>query len=133
MHILKAYSIHCTLRQNANVHSDKINSTKDALFFSWAPLHKSFNLNSPFSYELKRKLRLSKSVCRVFDPVWFMLMFIFLFNKKHGPLDFRNSYNFLQNQNNRKLTRTFALRPLIFRLQQAALKFNDIWGGRTFC
>ena len=91
------------------------------LFLSWAPLHKSFNFDPPFLHELKRKVRLSKSVYRIFDPVSLMLMFILLFDKKHGPLDFKNSYNFLQNQNNGKLTHTFAPRPLTFRLKQEVL------------
>ena len=32
-------------------------------------------------------------------------------------------HNFFQNQNNRKSTHTFALRILVFKLQQEALKF----------
>ena len=31
-----------------------------------------------------------------------------------------------QNKNNRKVTHNFAPRPLIFKLQQEVLKFNDI-------
>ena len=31
-----------------------------------------------------------------------------------------------QNQNNRKATQTFASRPLIFKLQQNFLKFNNV-------
>ena len=33
---------------------------------------------------------------------------------------------FPQNYNNRKATHSFAPRPLIFKLQQEVLKFNDI-------
>ena len=33
--------------------------------------------------------------------------------------------NIIPNQNNRKATHSFALRLLIFRLQQDVLKFND--------
>ena len=44
--------------------SDKINGTKNALFFlSRAPTHHSFTFNLQFLYELKQKVRLSKTVC----------------------------------------------------------------------
>ena len=36
-------------------------------------------------------------------------------------------HNSFQNLNNRKATLTFALRPLIFKLQQNVLKFNDFF------
>ena len=36
-------------------------------------------------------------------------------------------HNSFQNENNRKATHSFAPRPLIFRLQQEVLKFNDIF------
>ena len=35
-------------------------------------------------------------------------------------------HNYFQNENNRKATHSFAPRPLIFKLQQEVLKFNDI-------
>ena len=35
-------------------------------------------------------------------------------------------HNSFQNLNNRKATHSFAPRPLIFKLQQEVLKFNDI-------
>ena len=35
-------------------------------------------------------------------------------------------HNSFQNKNNRKATHSFAPRPLIFKLQQEVLKFNDI-------
>ena len=35
-------------------------------------------------------------------------------------------HNSFQNQNNRKATHSFAPRPLIFKLQQEVLKFNNI-------
>ena len=38
-------------------------------------------------------------------------------------LKHHNSY---QNQNNRKATHSFAVKPLMFKLQQEALKFSDI-------
>ena len=56
--------------------SDKINSTKNALFFlSWAPTHHSFTFNLRFLYELKHKVRLSKTVCGIFH-FWFRFVFI---------------------------------------------------------
>ena len=55
---------------------DKISITKNALFFlSRAPIHYSFTFNSRFLYELKQKVHLSKSMCRVFH-FWFRLVFI---------------------------------------------------------
>ena len=35
-------------------------------------------------------------------------------------------HNSFQNKNNRKATHSFAPRPLVFKLQQEVLKFNDI-------
>ena len=35
-------------------------------------------------------------------------------------------HTFFQNENKRKATHIFAPRPLIFKLQQELLKFNDI-------
>ena len=35
-------------------------------------------------------------------------------------------HNSFQNENNRKATHSFAPKPLIFKLQQEILKFNDI-------
>ena len=47
--------------------SDKINSTKNALFFlSQAPNHHSFAINLQSLCELKQKNRLSKTVCGIF-------------------------------------------------------------------
>ena len=49
------------------VPSDKINGTKNVLFFlSRAPTHHSFSFNLQFLYELKHKIRLSKTVCGSF-------------------------------------------------------------------
>ena len=50
---------------------DKINGTKNVLFFLWwAPVHHSFTFNLRFckfcKYELKHKVRLSKTVCGIF-------------------------------------------------------------------
>ena len=53
------------------VSSDKINGTKKALFFLLrAPTHHSFNFNLRFLYELKHKVRLSKTVCEIFHFVF---------------------------------------------------------------
>ena len=62
-------------------------------FFSLAPAHHSFTFNLRFLYELKHKVRLSKTACgfSVFDSVAFLLKFIFLFNKMHGLFDFKTS------------------------------------------
>ena len=47
--------------------SDKINGTKNALFFlSRAPTHHSLTFNLRLLYELKHKVRLSKTVCEIF-------------------------------------------------------------------
>ena len=47
--------------------SGKINGTKNALFFlSRAPTNHSFTFNLKFLYELKHKIGLSKTVCRIF-------------------------------------------------------------------
>ena len=39
---------------------------------------------------------------------------------------FLKRHNSFQNQNNKKATRSFAPRPLIFKLQQEVLKFIGI-------
>ena len=56
--------------------SDKINGTKNALFFlSRAPTHHSFTFNLRFLHELKHKVRLSKILCGIF-LFWFRFVFI---------------------------------------------------------
>ena len=56
--------------------SDKINGTKNALFFlSRALTHHSFTFNLRFLYELKLKVRLSKTVCEIFH---FRFRFVFI-------------------------------------------------------
>ena len=56
--------------------SDKINGTKNALFFlSRAPTHHSFTFNLQFLYELKHKVRLSKTLCGIFH---FRFRFVFI-------------------------------------------------------
>ena len=52
---------------------DKINDAKNALFFlSSFPAHHSFTFNLRFLYELKRKIRLSKAVCGIFEVYIFV-------------------------------------------------------------
>ena len=65
------------LSQGAAKHTtDKINGTKNAFFLlSRAPIHRSFNSNMKFLNELKRKVRLSKTVCRIFH---FRFRFVFV-------------------------------------------------------
>ena len=56
--------------------SGKINGAKNALFFlSRAPTHHSFTFNLRFLYELKHKVRLSKTVCGIFH---FRFRFVFI-------------------------------------------------------
>ena len=56
--------------------SDKINVTKNALFFhSRAPTHHSFTFKSRFLYELKHKLHICKSICGI-SHFRFRLVFI---------------------------------------------------------
>ena len=46
---------------------DKINGPKNALLLRWqAPTHHSFTFNLRFLYQLKHKVRLSKTVCGIF-------------------------------------------------------------------
>ena len=68
---------------------DKITGTKNAFFFlSRAPTHHSFTFNLRFLYELKRKVRLSKTVrFFIFDFVSFSLEFVFSLNEMHGLFD----------------------------------------------
>ena len=71
-------------------------------------------------------LKLSVGFC-IFD-FWFsfLLKLIFLFNKMHfDSLALKRSNSF-QNQNSRKATHSFTLRPPSFKLQQDVWKFDDI-------
>ena len=55
---------------------DKINGSKNELFFlSRASTHHSFTFNLRFLYELKHKVRLSKTVCGIFH---FRFRFVFI-------------------------------------------------------
>ena len=56
--------------------SDKINGTKNALFFlSRAPTLHSFTFDLRFLYELKHKVHLSETVCGIFH---FRFRFVFV-------------------------------------------------------
>ena len=56
--------------------SDKINGTKNVLsFLSRAPAHHSFTLKLRFLYQLKYKVRLSKTACGIFH---FRFRFVFI-------------------------------------------------------
>ena len=50
-----------------NIPLGKINGAKNTLFFlSRAPTYHSFTFNLQFFYELKHKVRLSKTLCGIF-------------------------------------------------------------------
>ena len=86
MHILKVYSVHYSFLGHS-VHwdktqmlkkfpSDKINGTKNALFFlSRIPTHHSSTFNSQLLYEMKHKVCLSKTVCGILH---FRFRFVFI-------------------------------------------------------
>ena len=70
------YTIHWDKTNVKKNSSDKINDTKNALFFLWgAPAHHGFTFNLQFLYELKHKVHLSKAVCGIFH-FWFHFVFI---------------------------------------------------------
>ena len=73
---------------------DKINATRNALSFLWpSPTYHSFTFDLRFLYELKHKVRLSKTVYRIFH-FRFRFVFIkilFFVNKIHGLFDFKTS------------------------------------------
>ena len=55
---------------------DKINGAKNAVFFLLqTSTHHSFTFHLRFLYELKHKVRLSKTVCGIFH-IWFHFVFI---------------------------------------------------------
>ena len=62
--------------------SDKINVTKNALFFlSRAPTHHSFTFNSQFLYKLKHNAHLFETACGIFHfriHVVFIKLYIFV-------------------------------------------------------
>ena len=74
IYILKVYLIRYTYVKKFL--SDKINGTKNALFFlSRAPTRHNFTFNLPFLNNLRDEVRLSKTVCGIFH---LRLRFIFI-------------------------------------------------------
>ena len=64
--------------------SDKINSTKSPFFLSRVPTHHSFTFNLRFLYELKHKVRLSKTVYEIFHcRVRFVFIKLYIFVQKN--------------------------------------------------
>ena len=108
--------------------SGKINVSKNVLFFLlWAPTHHSFTYNLRFLYELKHKVRLSKNICGIFHFRFrFVFMKVYIFVQQNAWALTLKRYNSFQTQNNGNATHSFDPRPLIFKLQQEVLKFNDI-------
>ena len=133
------YTIHWDKTQMlTKFSSDKINGSKNALFFlSPAPIYYSFTFNLRFLYELKHKVCLSKTVCGIFHfwfrfVLYYSLYFCSATCMDSLTLQYRNSY---QNWNNKKATHGFASSPLIFKLQQEVLQFNEIcvsWRSRKY-
>ena len=75
--------------------SDKMNGTKnDSFFLSRARTHHSFTFNLRFLYELKHKVRLSKTVCEIHH-----FQFCFIFIKVLLRLfEFKKSYFLLKSK-----------------------------------
>ena len=124
MYILKVYSMHYIhwdkTQMLKKIPLDKRNGTK---FFLSRPLtHHSFTFSLWFLYKLRF---VSLKLCMgfsIFDSATFWLKFIFCLKKCMDSLTLK-SHNSFQNKN---ATHSFASRPLIFKLQQEVLKFNDI-------
>ena len=82
-------------------------------FLSQDPTYHSFTFNSRFSYELKHKVHLSKSVCGIFHSQFrfvFAKVDIFVQLKVWTLLTLKGRNSF-QNQNNKKATLKFPPRP----------------------
>ena len=62
----------------------------------------------------------------IFDSASFLLKFILFCSIKSMESWTSKRHNFFQNKDNRKATRSFASRSLIFKLQQEILKFSGI-------
>ena len=112
--------------------SDTINGTKNALFLLLrAPTHHSFACNLRFLYELKHKVRLPKTMSRIF-----YFQFLFVFIEVHIFVQQNTSTLSLWSvvipfKKIKKKSRSFVPRPPIFKLQQEVLKFN-IWVSWIF-
>ena len=65
---------------------DKINGTKNAVFFlSQFPTHHSFTLILRFLFELKQKVRPSKTVCGIFHfRFHFVFVKVYIFVQKNA-------------------------------------------------
>ena len=74
---------------------DRINGTKNALFFlSRAPARHSFTFNLRFLYDLKHKVRLSKTVSGIFHFRFrfvFIKVYILVQQNACGLFDFKTS------------------------------------------
>ena len=124
---------------------DKVSVTKNALF-SFYFIKVLFLIRDSYMSWNLRFVSLKVWVgFSIFNSVLFLLKFIFLFNKKAWTLWLQEvitlqthyvhstlkthvvfvGYSF-QNYNKGKATHTFGPRPLIFKLQQEDLKFNDV-------
>ena len=83
-----------------------------------------------WSYTSWSKRFISLKLCvrfSIFDfPFSFLVKFIFCPTKSIDSMTLKR-HNSLQNKNNEKVTLSFTPTPLIFKLQQNVLKFNDIW------
>ena len=90
--------------------SDKINVTKNALFFLLrAPAHHILTFNSQFLFELKQFISLNQcKVISIFDSVSFLLKFIFSSAKNKDSLTVKPQI-FYFNKNNRKATHSLLL------------------------
>ena len=87
MHIMKVHSIYYTLRRNLNVKKISFlqnkrykKKKKTLIFLSRAPTHHSFTFNLRSLYELKHKVRFSKTASGIFH-FWcrFVFMKIYIF------------------------------------------------------
>ena len=74
--------------------SEKINGAKNALFFLlWPSTHQSSTFNLRILNELKHKVRVSKTACRIFHFRFrfvFIKVYIFV-QQMHGLFDFKMS------------------------------------------
>ena len=98
------YTINWNKTNVKEIRSDKINSRKNALLFlSQAPTHHSFIFNLRFLYELKHKVRLSKTMCGIFLFRFrsvFIKVYIFVQKKCMDSLTIKR-HNSFQSENNR--------------------------------
>ena len=92
-----------------------------------SPAHNSFTFNLRLLYEVKHKVRFSKTVCGIFrfqPRLIFIKVYIFFSTKCMDSLTL-----LCHNPFKTKIigkTHSFAPRPLIFKLQQKVLKSNHI-------